>query len=278
MKRSDRGGSATKKKWFWRALGRLGKAVIDLFELVVYLTSFICTVVVLAIRPRRWHRTIRRVFAYQILHMGVFTIIPVGLVAMLVGVLVVMQAQLWLGMVGQTGWLGPLLVVVVVRELAPLLTNLIIILRSGSEMTTELATMTVTGRVRMLDSQGIDPLIYLVMPRMIAIVISAFCLTLLFIVFSFVSGYLFSSILGLRMLPPSLFLDHVLRAFQSEDVLNLLFNSLIPPLLTGAICCLEGLTVPQASTAVPVATRRALSRSVVCLFLVSVPASVLTYL
>lgn len=278
MERSDRSRSVTNKNWIWRALGLLGKAVIDLCGLAVYLTSFVCAVVVLAIRPRRWHRTIRQVFAHQLLHMGVYTITPVGLVALLVGVLVVMQAQLWLGKVGQTGWLGPLLVVVVVRELAPLLTNLIIIIRSGSEMTTELATMTVAGKVRMLDSQGIDPLIYLVMPRMVAIVVSAFCLTLMFIIFSFVSGYLFSFILGLRMLAPRIFLNQVLRAFQSEDVLKLLLTSTIPPLLTGSICCLEGLSVPQMSTAVPVATRRALSRSVVGLFLVSVPASVLTYL
>ena len=278
MERANRSRSVTNGNWLWQAIGLLGKAVIDLFGLVVYLISFIIVVMVQAIRPRRWHRTVRHVFAHQLLRMGVYTVIPVGLVALLVGVLVVMQAQLWLGKVGQTTWLGPLLVVVVVRELAPLLTNLIVIIRSGSEMTTELATMTVAGKVRMLDSQGIDPLIYLVMPRMVALVISAFCLTLMFIIFSFLSGYLFSFVLGLRMLAPRFFLDQVLRAFQSEDAFKLLLTSLIPPLLTGSICCMEGLSVPQTSTAVPVATRRALSRSVVGLFLVSVPASVLTYL
>ena len=278
MELSNRSRSVADRNWVWLSLGFIGKAVIDLCGLAVHLTSFMCTVVVLAVRPRRWHRTIRQVFARQLLRMGVYAVIPVGLVALLVGILVVMQAQLWLGKVGQTGWLGPLLVVVVVRELAPLLTNLIIIIRSGSEMTTELATMTVAGKVRMLDSQGIDPLMYLVMPRMVAIVVSAFCLTVMFIIFSFVGGYLFSFILGMRMLAPRIFLEHVLRAFQSEDVFKLLFTSLIPPLLTGSICCLEGLSVPPTSTAVPVAIRRALSRSVVSLFLVSVPASVLTYL
>ena len=197
MERSDQGRSVTSQNWVCRLLGRIGEAVIDLCGLTFYLTSLMCAVVALAIQPRRWHRTIRQVFARQLLQTGVNTITPVGLVALLVGVLVVMQAQLWLGKVGQTEWLGPLLVVVVVRELAPLLTNLIMIIRSGSEMTTELATMTVAGKVRMLDSQGIDPLIYLVMPRVVAMVVSAFCLTLLFIIFSFVSGYLFSFTLGL---------------------------------------------------------------------------------
>ena len=145
-------------------------------------------------------------------------------------------------------------------------------------MTVELANMTLTGKVRMLDAQGIDPLIYLVMPRVAAMVVSTFCLTLLFIIFSFVSGYLFSSVLGLRVAAPGIFLNQVFRAFQPKDVLNLLVTGLFPALLTSIICCSEGLNVLPASTAVPLATRRALSHSVAGLFLISVPVSVLTYL
>ena len=278
MERTDYHTALVGRNWAWRTLGRLGATLIESYREAVYLASVALSVAVLTIRPRHWRRTIRQVFACQLLQTGVNTIAPVGLVAFLVGISVVMQAHLWLGKVGQTAWLGPLLVVVVVRELAPLLTNLVMIIRNGSGMTVELANMTLTGKVRMLDAQGIDPLIYLVMPRVAAMVVSTFCLTLLFIVFSFVSGYLFSSALGLRVAAPGIFLEQVLRAFQPEDVLNLLVTGLLPALLTALVCCLEGLNVPPASTAVPVATRRALSRSVAGLFLISVPASVLTYL
>jgi phospholipid/cholesterol/gamma-HCH transport system permease protein len=262
----------------WRILGRIGEAVITFGRLAVYLTSLMCAVVMLAVQPRRWRRTIRQVFARQLLETGVNTMAPVGLVGLLVGVMVVMQAQIWLGKLGQTEWLGPVLVVVVVRELAPLLTNLVMIMRCGSVMTAELATMTAAGKVKMLDAQGIDPLIYLVMPRVAAMVISTFCLTILFILFSIVSGYLFSFTLGLRVLAPGIFLDQVLRALQSKDVLNLLVTTLVPSLLTGVICCSEGLSVSRTSATVPNATRLALSRSTVSLFLVSVTASLLTYL
>lgn len=278
MQRSDPHTAEAGSNWAWRALDHLGASVIDWCRTVAYLASLMWAVVALAIQPRRWRRTTRNVFARQLLHMGVHTIAPVGLVAFLVGIAVVMQAQLWLGRVGQTDWLGPFLVVVVVRELAPLLTNLIMILRNGSEMTVELADMTVTGKTRMLDAQGINPLIYLAMPRVAAMVVSTFCLVILFILFSFVSGYLFSFTLGLRVAAPGIFLNQVLRALRSEDVLNLLVTGLVPPLLTAVVCCSEGLNAPVTSTAVPLATRRALSYSVVGLFLVSVPASVLTYL
>ena len=262
----------------WQALGRLGARAIDWCGETVCLASLAWAVVMAAARPRHWRRTTRQVFAQQLLRTGANTAVLVGLVAFLVGILVVMQAQLWLGKVGQTEWLGPLLVVVIVRELAPLLTNLTMIGRNGSVITVELANMTVAGEVRMLDALGVDPLIYLIMPRVAAMFVSTFCLMLLFLVVSFAGGYLFSLALGLRVAPPDLFLNQVLRACSPEDLLNLLVTGLLPSLLTGVICCSEGLNVPAQSTAVPIAARRALSRSAAGLFLVSVPASLLTYL
>lgn len=278
MARSDRNWRVTIWNWIYRVLGRIGDALIGFCGLAVYLVSLMCAVLALTVRPRHWRRTIRQVFSRQLLRMGVSGITPVGSIAFLVGVLVVMQAQLWAGRVGQTEWLGPVLVVVVVRELAPLLTNLIMIVRSGSEVTAELATMTVAGEVRMIDAQGVDPLTYLVMPRVSAMVISTFCLTILFVLLSFFSGYLFSVTVGMRVPAPQIFMDQVLRSLQLADVLHLLVTSLVPPLLTGLICSSEGLSVSPTSTAVPAATRRAMSRSVVSLFLVSVPVSLLTYL
>ena len=276
--RSDPRTALASRNWAWRALDRLGAGGIESISEAAYLTSLMYTVLLLSVRPSCWRRTIRKAFAHKLLAVGAETIAPLGLVAFLVGILVVMQAQLWLSKVGQTQLLGPLLVVVVVRELAPLLTNLVMILRSGSEMTVDLANMTQAGQVRMLDAQGIDPLVYLVMPRVAAMAVSALCLMLLFIIFSFISGYLCSFALGFRVAAPVIFLNQVLRALQSKDVLNLLASGLIPSVLTALICCSQGLSVPQAGTAVPLATRRALSHSVVGLFLVSVPASIITYL
>ncbi len=262
----------------WRLLGRIGERTIAFAGMAVYLTALTCTMVVLATKPRHWPRTVREAFSRQLLETGIKTILPVGVVALLIGVLVVMQAQLWLGKFGQTEWLGPLFVVVVVRELAPLLTNLVMILQNGSKMTSELAGMTVSGKVRMLEAQGVDPLIYLVLPRVTATVVSTFCLIVLFIVFSLVSGYLFSFALGLRLLAPQIFLDQILRALQSRDLLNLLMTGLLPPLLTSVICCSEGLSLSLTRATVPNATSLALTRSTVSLFLVSVTISVLTYL
>jgi len=278
MERASQRTATPGGNWVWRSIGSLGAAVIDRCRGVVYLAAMAWAVMAVAVRPRYWPRTTRRIFARQLLRTGVEATFFVARIAFLVGIPVVMQAQLWLGKVGQTEWLGPLLVTVVVRGLAPLLTNLVVIGRSGAEMTVELANMTVAGKVRMLDAMGIDPFVYLVMPRAVAMVISTFCLMVVFIMVTFVSGYLFSFVLGLRVAAPAVFLAQVLRELQPADLLNLVLTGVVPALLTTLICCSEGMSVPMTSTAVPVAARRALTRSLAMLFLISAPVTVLTYL
>ena len=70
------------------------------------------------------------------------------MIALIVGVLVVVQAQYWLTRLGQTALIGPILTAVVLRELGPLLTNFVVIARSGTAISTELANMKVHGEVR----------------------------------------------------------------------------------------------------------------------------------
>ena len=65
----------------------------------------------------------------------------------------------------------------VARELGPLFANFVLIVRGGSAITTELGLMKVGGEVRVLEAQGIEPLPFLVMPRVLAMAVSAFCLT-----------------------------------------------------------------------------------------------------
>ena len=70
------------------------------------------------------------------------------IVAVLVGISVVVQLDVWTGKLGQSQKLGPLLVAVVARELGPLFANFVLIVRGGSAIATELGLMRVGGEVR----------------------------------------------------------------------------------------------------------------------------------
>jgi phospholipid/cholesterol/gamma-HCH transport system permease protein len=231
----------------------------------------------LSVRPRHWPRTTRDVLARQILFTGVGATGLIVPVACIVGVSFVLQAELWLGKVGQRALLGPLLVVLIVREVAPVLANLVVILRSAGAVTAEMANMKLSGEVRLLDGQGLDPLLYLVMPRAVAMVVATMGLAILFVVVSLLSGWLFSVAIGVQG-GPGEYVNGVLNSLGWVDVSNLLLKSIVPPAVTAVICCVEGLGVEGATTEVPRATSRGLERSVVATFVVSTVVSILTYL
>ena len=236
------------------------------------------TVVVSSVQPRYWPPPVRNVLARQILFTGFEASRFISLISLMVGIAVVVQTQVALAKVGQSGLLGPILVMVIIREVGPLLTNFIVIGRSGTAMTTELANMKVNGEVALLDAQGLDPFLYLVLPRVLGMAISIFCLTIIFIAVSFISGFLFGLLLGANTGDPEMFVRSIFGALTKADVFNLLIKAFVPGLLVGSICCVEGLSVGGAVTEVPQAATRAVMRSTAALFITSALVSLVTYL
>lgn len=259
-------------------VGGIGRFFVDQARAVSYLAAVVAAVLWVAVRPRHWPKTVRNVLARQILFTGVEATRFIALISLLVGVSIVVQVQVLLTRVGQSELLGPILVAVIVRELGPLLTNFVVIGRSGAAITTELGNMKVNGEIRLLDAQGLDPFTYLVLPRVLGMMISVFCLTVVFIVVAFASGFASGVLMGANTGTPWMFMNSVMGALTPADVFSLLAKTMIPGLLTGAICCTEGMSIQGAVTEVPQATTRGLVRSVGALFVVSALVSVLIYI
>ena len=240
--------------------------------------AVIGTVLFTAGRPRYWVRAVRTAFARQVLAIGVEPVAFVCTVAVFVGISVVVQLTVWVGQAGQSQLIGPLLVAVVARELGPVLINLVVIVRSGSAMTTELGVLKINGEVRTLEARGGDPFLQLVMPRVLGVAVSTFCLTIVFILVAFASGYLFAAWMGKGSRDLLLFADTVSSAVHPKDALNILAKSVLPALFASASCCIGGLGVGGSDAEIPQATQRALTRSVAGLFVISAAVSLLTYL
>ena len=258
-------------------IGRLGQAVWAQWDELRHAAAVMGTLFVVAVRPRYWGRTVRSAFARQLISSGVESVPFVLILAGLVGISVVQQLNVWAGKLGQSQTLGQLLVLVVARELGPLFANFVLIVRGGSAITTELGIMKVGGEVRVLEAQGIEPLLFLVMPRVLAMAVAAFCLTVIFVLMAFASGYGFGVFIGQANADPAVFLNGVFRAVHPYDAIGFLVKCLLPALLTAVICSIEGLSVEGGAAAVPLAAQRALSRSLAALFVTSVGISLLTY-
>ncbi|MBI5386964.1 MAG: ABC transporter permease [Verrucomicrobia bacterium] len=261
-----------------RMIGRLGETVWGQWDELRHAAAVIGTVLCVCVRPGCWVRTVEKAFARQVLAIGVEPLWFVGAVAVFVGISVVVQLTFWTGEAGQSQLLGPLLVAVVARELGPVLINLVVIVRSGSAMTTELGVLKINGDVRALEARGCDPFSHLVMPRVLGMTVATFCLTIVFVLVAFASGFLFAAWTGKGSRDLLLFADTVSRAVQPIDVFNILAKSTLPALFASASCCLGGLGVGGSVAEIPQATQQALTRSVAGLFVISAAVSLLTYL
>lgn len=259
-------------------IGRLGETVWTQWDELRHAAAVIGTVFYLCAQPRHWVHTVRAAFVRQVVAIGVESIALVCGVAVFVGITVVVQLVFWVEQAGQSQMLGPLLVGVVARELAPVLIGVVVIVRSGSMMATELGIMRTEGQVAALEAKGISPFIVLVMPRVLAAAVSAFCLTIVFILVALASGYLFGAMVGTGSRDLLLLVDSVSRAVRPKDVFAILSKSILPALFTGASCCIGGLDVGESLGEVPRATQHALVRSIIGLFVISTVVSFLTYL
>ncbi|MDH3315327.1 MAG: ABC transporter permease [Gammaproteobacteria bacterium] len=244
---------------------------------LLQLAAIVSAALMAAFRPVYWRRTIRNAFARQVLSSGVEAIGIIGFLGIALGVLLVLQYQVWLGNIVQSLLLGPVFVAVVVRELAPLLVNLVVIARSGGTMAAELALIHVSGEDRVAEGQGLDPLAYFVIPRVLALTLSVLCLTLIFTACSFLSVYIFGQWIDAKTGSFWDFSYATLSAITTADVVNLLVKSTVPAMLTGCISCAEGLGAGDRAAEVPRASRIAVQRSVIALFSVSALVSIATY-
>lgn len=255
----------------------IGQRTLNRLAAVNYLAATVGSLFRLACCPSHWPRTTRNVFARQLLFTGVEALGFIALIAFMVGISVIAQAQLWLGKAGQTALLGKILVIVILRELAPLLVNFVVIGRSGNAIATELANMKINGEVNLLESQGIDPLLYLAMPRVLATALSVLCLTIWFVVLAFIGGYGSGVLLKIGTGDPAAFVTTIFQALKPADIINLLLKTLISGTLTAVICITKGLSVEKAVTEVPQAATQAVVSSIAALFVVSAVISVMTY-
>lgn len=208
----------------------------------------------------------REVFRRQILFSGIEGLPLIAALGLIAGALIVTQTTALTGADSELA--VRVLQWTVVGELGPLLAALILVARSGVAMATELALMSARGETATLERMAIDPLDYLVVPRVAALTLSSVALTIYFQAVA-VAGGLAASALA----QDARFLDQFGRFLDvlsyTELALSLL-KGLIFGVLIAAFACRHGLAAPPALTAVPVAAMRAVIHCLLAVFIVDI--------
>ena len=198
-------------------------------------------------------------------------------VATLFGTIVIIEVVSLMGRVGLSDVVGSLIVVVIIRELGPILTAFLIAGRSGSSLTTYIGSMVINSEVDALATMGVDPIRYLVMPGMIGGCIAMFIMNIFFSTSAIVAGYLMTK--GAILLSGNVFNIQLTWSYLSTEILDAITVTdfifiIIKPLAFGAIittnACYQALNISRDMRQVP----KAVSRSVIKSFLYVVVADV----
>jgi phospholipid/cholesterol/gamma-HCH transport system permease protein len=200
-----------------------------------------------------------RILTMQILFtfvqaMGISTLLALG-----IGAAVNVIGMPYLAMLSQQQLIYPLLILIITRELGPLLTAFIIIARSATAIATEIAGMVISHEVEAFISIGTDPIEYLAVPRFLAVTISIFLLNIYFSAFGLAGSFLVAQIFN--TVPADYYFESLLQYLSLGDILISLIKSIAFGAIISIVAVVEGLSVERASTEVPIAGLKAVSNA-----------------
>ena len=196
---------------------------------------------------------------------GVAALPIVSLVAFLIGVILAFQSAIGLKQFGAETFVANLVSLSIFRELGPLMTAILLAGRSSAAFAAEIGTMTVNNEVDALVTGGIDPIRFLVLPRLLAGLLVAPILSL----FSDLIGIFAASLTMLAyQIPFVTFYEAVLKTIHVNDVMSGLTKSLLFGLIIAGVGCLRGMQTGTGAAAVGLSATRAVVSSLILIVMV----------
>ena len=209
----------------------------------------------------------------QIYFTGWQAIPLISVLALASGFITILQSSSELSLLGGSAMIGNLLVVIIVREIGPLLTTLVVIARSGTAVAIEIGNMRANHEIEALESLGINPLSFIMFPRIIGGIISVVCLCFYFVVIALIGGFFLARIIDEISL--NFYLDSLVRALTIEDMFLFLMKTIVSGTIIFSISCYQGLAVKRSHHEVPQVTTKSVVDSIIVVTLFNMLVTVL---
>ena len=212
----------------------LGREVIDFVRYLGRLFLFFVRGFVLIFQPPIQFYKIRQ----QIYFIGMKSVFVISLTAGFTGMVLGLQGYYALVKYGSTAALGSAVALSLVREMGPVLTAIMVIARGGSAMAAEIGIMRISEQIDALKTMDINPMRFLVAPRIAAALVCFPLLTALFDVVGLFGGYLSgSALLGVN---PAFYFSRAQSSVETADIVGGFIKSLAFAVVTVTICCFQG--------------------------------------
>ncbi len=261
-------GSVAGERTAWRRLFALPKRFVD--EVGEHATLAVQIVAWLFRPPFRL-----RLFVDAAEFVGVQSVFIIGLTGTFTGMVLALQSVYGFRQFSAEGMVGGVVALSLVRELAPVLGALMVISRACSAIATELGTMRVTDQIDALATMAVNPVQYLIVPRVVAGVTMMPILWMVFSGVGMVGAYLVA-VVGLGI-DPGIFIDRVKWSVDAEDLNQGLVKAIVFGFVVSLIACKQGYFATGGAAGVGVATTRAVVYGAVSVLLLNyVVTSILT--
>ncbi|MEW6774772.1 MAG: ABC transporter permease [Bdellovibrionota bacterium] len=225
----------------WRPVQRgvtdVGRASTAILEAVADF-SYLCLGLFRRI-TQRWDKRDVAMFFEQVFEVG-YRSLPVAITAaVFTGMALALQLAFGLARFGAKTYVGTIVAFALVRELAPVLTSLLVGGRVGSGFTAEIGSMAVTEQIDAMRALGSDPLRRLIMPRVLACMLVFPLLTTLADILGVAGGMVVSYLES--GVGPRFFMESVLRSLKVKDVASGIIKTIFFGFFVGVIACNEGI-------------------------------------
>ena len=206
---------------------------------------------------------------------GVRSLPIVGMICFLVGVIIALQSSYTLEKWGANRFIATLVAVSALREMAPLMTAILITGRSGSAITAEIGTMEVGEEVDALEVMGLNPIKYLVVPKFMAMLLAVPCVTVV-AMFIMIFGGFFASVVVVGV-DPAIYLDQTVRSLVEKDLVTGLVKSAFFAIAICWVGVYRGFQVEGGAEGVGRQTTSSVVTSIFLIILVDLVFTVLFY-
>ncbi len=238
-----------------KLLEAVGNAVLSFIEF--WGRWFLLSVKAVSLALRKPFR-INRYF-YYLADIGANSLPVVGITSLFTGGVIALETYNAFHRFNAEYMIGAVVAISMARELAPVLSALLVTARSGSAMAAEIGTMRVTEQIDALEMMAVNPIKFLITPRIYTSIISLVLLTIIADIIGYIGGYLVSVYLfGVNKV---LFLRYTQNLAEMDDVYHGLIKAAVFGFLLSTISCLYGFYTRGGAKGVGESTTKAVVTS-----------------
>jgi phospholipid/cholesterol/gamma-HCH transport system permease protein len=202
-----------------------------------------------------------RVYVEAMEFVGVGSLLIVGLVGTFVGMVFSLQSVSAFRQFGAESYVSSTVAIALTRELAPVFTSIVVAARAGAGMATELGSMRITEQIDALSTLAVNPVQYLVTPRVIASTIMVPMMAMLFVCVGMGGAYFVA--VTLQGVDRGIFVENARWFLDANDLLQGLCKATFFGLALSLISCYQGFNASGGAKGVGIATTRAVVGSFV---------------